>query len=125
MKMSLSTIDARILGDAVRKARKEHCLTQAQCAKLLDYSLSYQKDLERCRYTPGLGTFYQLCRTLNISADECIFSADTLQGSSNYRELLRLLPQCDERSLAILIATATALIENKKNRSAFLEIGNE
>lgn len=116
--MSMSINDARILSGKIKEARKKLHLTQAGCAELLDYSLPFQKDLERCRCTPGLGTFYRLCRTLNISADECIFGKDSLSKSSSYHELLRLLSQCSERDLAILTATAMALIESGKNADA-------
>lgn len=111
--MSLSISDARIFGATLKKARKEKHLTQAECAELLDHSLSFQKDLERCRCSPSIESFYHICRTLNISADDCIFLENSKKSDSTYRELVRLLPQCDESSLKILIATATALIAEK------------
>ncbi len=83
---------------------------------LLDYSLSFQKDLERCRCSPSIESFYHICRTLNISADDCIFSGDIQKTESAYHELLRLLSQCDESSLKIIVATATAVL-NAKNRA--------
>lgn len=116
--MSLSISDARILSEKMKEARKKLHMTQADCAELLDYSLSFQKDLERCRCTPGLATFYRLCRTLHISADECIFGKDSHAKSSSYHELLRLLSQCSEKDLTILTATAMALIESGKDADA-------
>lgn len=113
--MSLSMNDARKLSEKIKEARKKLHLTQANCAELLDYSLSFQKDLERCRCTPGLGTYYRLCRKLNISADECIFGKESLTKTDSYHELLRLLSQCSEKDLAILTTTAMALIESGKN----------
>ena len=116
--MSLSIKDARIFSNALKTARAKKCLTQASCAELLGHSLSFQKDLERCRCSPSIESFYHICRTLNISADDCIFSADSQKTDSAYYELLRLLSQCDESSLKILNATATALINTKHNTSA-------
>ena len=43
--MSLSINDARVFSAALKKARKKKHLTQAQCAELLEHSLSFQKDL--------------------------------------------------------------------------------
>lgn len=109
--MSLSINDARIFSNELKKARKKKRLTQAECAELLDHSLSFQKDLERCRCSPSIENFYNICRKLNISADSCIFPEHS-EESSLYHELLRLLSQCDERSLSVLTAAATALINS-------------
>lgn len=115
--MSLSINDARILSNALKKARKKLHLTQATCAELLDHSLSFQKDLERCRCSPSIENFYHICRTLNISADDCIFSENSRKTNSTYHELIRLLSQCDESSLKILTATASAIISEQHNTS--------
>lgn len=111
--MSLSIKDARIFSNALKKARKKLHLTQATCAELLDHSVSFQKDLERCRCSPSIENFYHICRTLNISADDCIFSEEGQKTNSTYYELLRLLSQCDESCLKVLTATAAALINEK------------
>lgn len=116
--MSLSIKDARIFSNTLKKARKKLHLTQATCAELLDHSVSFQKDLERCRCSPSIENFYHICRTLNISADDCIFPEDSQKTNSTYHELLRLLSQCDESSLKILTATATAILNEKQDSPA-------
>lgn len=113
--MSLSIKDAKIFSQALKNARKERHLTQDGCAELLNISTSFFKDLERCKSTPSLGGFYNICRTLNISADKCIFPENDDKNSSSYQELLCLLAQCDEKSLSVLTATAKALIANSEN----------
>lgn len=115
--MSLSMKDARIFSNALKKARKKLHLTQATCAELLDLSVSFEKDLERCRCSPSIETFYHICRTLNISADDCVFSGSSQKTDSTYHELLRLLSLCNESDLNILTATAAALISEKQNSS--------
>lgn len=109
--MSLSVYDAKILSSEIKKARAQKHLTQATCAELLDHSISFQKDLERCRCSPSIESFYHICRTLNISADDCIFSDCQRKTGSAYHTLIRLVSQCDENQLKVLIATATALLE--------------
>ena len=113
--MSLSITDAKIFSQILKNARKERHLTQDGCAELLNISSSFFKDLERCKSTPSLGSFYNICRTLNISADKCIFSKNDDANSPAYQELLCLLTQCDEKSLSVLSATAKALIANSEN----------
>ena len=110
--MSLSINDARVFSAALKKARKKKHLTQAQCAELLEHSLSFQKDLERCRCSPSIENFYHICRTLDISADDCIFQDSHDRTASTYQALLRLLPLCDEKALSVLVATASAIAEN-------------
>ena len=115
--MSLSMKDAQIFSNALKKARKKQHLTQATCAELLDLSVSFEKDLERCRCSPSIENFYHICRTLSISADDCIFSEDSQKTDDTYHELIRLLSLCDESNLKVLTATATALINEKHNTS--------
>lgn len=107
--MSLSINDAGVFSQALKNARKKKRLTQAECAELLDHSLSFQKDLERGCCSPSIENFYHICRILDISADSCIFPEKSKEDST-YQELLRLLSQCDERNLSVLTATANALI---------------
>lgn len=107
--MSLSINDAQVFSAALKKARKKKHLTQAQCAELLDHSVSFQKDLERCRCSPSIENFYHICRTLGISADDCIFQDGADRTGSTYQTLLRLLPLCDEKSLSALAAAAAVL----------------
>lgn len=114
--MSLSIYDTQIFSDELKKARCKNHLTQAACAELLDYSLSFQKDLERGRCAPSLEVFYHICRTLNISADTCIFPEQSQTTSASLNELKLLLSKCDEKALKVLIATATALIDADKNQ---------
>lgn len=110
--MSLLINDARIFSKVLKGTRKKKHLTQAECAELLDISVSYQKDWERCRGTPSLEKFYHVCRTLNISADSFIFPENPNEDST-YNELIRLLSQCDESNLKILKTLAIALLEAK------------
>lgn len=114
--MSLSINDADIFSRELKNARKKLHLTQETCAELLEHSLSFQKDLERGRCSPSIENFYHICRTLNISADDCIFPGSR-KTDSTYHELLRLLSQCDENGLKILTATAAAIVNEQNNTS--------
>lgn len=113
--MSLSINDAQIFSAALKRARKKKHLTQAQCAELLDHSVSFQKDLERGRCSPSIEGFYHICRTLGISADDCIFQDGAGRTGSTYQTLLRLLPLCNEKSLSALVAAAAVLTGADQN----------
>ena len=60
---------------------------------------------------------YHICRTLDISADDYIFQDHHDRTGSTYQELLRLLPLCDEKSLSVLVAAASALTETNSPAS--------
>ena len=111
--MSLCYLDAKVLSKNLKEARKKLKITQAQCAELLDFSLSYTKDLERCRCSPSIENFYHICRTLNISADDCIFPESSDKTDSDLHSLIRLLPKCDEKTLKVLLTVGTALVEQQ------------
>jgi transcriptional regulator with XRE-family HTH domain len=111
--MSLSISDARVFSAALKKARQKRKLTQAECAELLDHSVSFQKDLERGRCSPSIEGFYHICRTLDISADDCIFQDGADRTGSTYQMLL--LPLCDEKSLSTLVAAAAVLTDTDQN----------
>lgn len=110
--MSLSISDALVFSAAIKKARKKKHLTQAECAELLDHSLSFQKDLERGRCSPSIEGYYQICRILDISSDDCIFQDGADRTGSACQTLLRLLPRCSEKSLSALVAAAAVLAED-------------
>ena len=111
--MSLCIYDAQVLSKEMKKARKKLNISQAECAEQLDFSLSYLKDLERCRCSPSIENFYHICRTLNISADDCIFPESSDKTDSDLHSLIRLLPKCDEKTLKVLLTVGTALVEQQ------------
>lgn len=78
---------------------------------MLDHSVSFQKDLERCRCSTSIEGFFHICRTLGISADDIIFQDGHDRTGSTYQSLMRLLPLCDEKALAALAAAAVVLAE--------------
>lgn len=96
-------------GTALKNARKTNRLTQAELAEKLDISLSYLKDLEYFRSLPSLELFVNVIEMFNLSADEVIHP-DNNNSSSTYQKLDRLLHQCDESQLGIILATVEAVI---------------
>ena len=56
-----------------------------------------------------------LSKTLDISADNCIFQDGADRTGSTYQMLLRLLPLCNEKSLSTLVAAAAVLTDTDQN----------
>lgn len=95
-------------GIALKNARKENRLTQAELAEKLDISLSYLKDLEYFRSLPSLELFVNVIEMFNLSADDVIHPENN-QHNSTYQKIDRLLHCCNEAQLKIILATAKAV----------------
>lgn len=96
-------------GTALKNARKENKLTQAELAEKLDISLSYLKDLEYYRSLPNLELFVNVIEMFNLSADDVIHPENN-KNSSTYKKIDRLLQLCDEAQLRVILATAEAIV---------------
>jgi len=95
-------------GTVLKNARMDKKLTQAELAEILNISLSYLKDLERFRNNPSYEVFEKVIRFFNLSADTVIYPENN-QKDSTYQQIVRLLTQCDEKQLCVILATARAL----------------
>ena len=62
---------------------------------------------------PSFDVLYKLIRELNISPD-LIFYPEKPSKDSEIDNLVRLLPNCDERSLKIIKATVKAALESQQ-----------
>lgn len=103
----------KLLGRLIKDARKKKKITQLELANALGISESYIKDLERGRSTPSLATLFELIKFLNFSVEPFFYS--TPEDDTSHLELVRLLSQCDEDDCRVLIATALALLQKKRN----------
>lgn len=105
-------------GTVLKNARMDKKLTQAELAEILNISLSYLKDLERFRNNPSYEVFEKVMHYFNLSADSVIYP-NKKQDDNTYQQIMRLLVQCDEKQLHVILATAQALLtmnENGKER---------
>lgn len=96
-------------GIMLKNARMDKKLTQAELAEILDISLSYLKDLERFRNNPSYEVFERVIRYFNLSADTVIYPNHNLTDDT-YHKIDRLLTQCDERQLKVILATTETLL---------------
>lgn len=101
-------------GVALKTARKEHKLTQAELAEKLDISLSYLKDLEYFRSLPSLELFVTVIDMFHLSADDVIHPENN-KDNITYQKLERILQKCTESQLQIILATAEAVVNHSNN----------
>ncbi len=110
------TLQPKQFGIVLKNARMNQKLTQAELAEILDISLSYLKDLERFRNNPSYEVFEKVIHYFNLSADTVIYPNQNL-SNDNYQKISRLLTQCTEDQLQVILATTEALLAVSKKHS--------
>ncbi|MEF9879566.1 MAG: helix-turn-helix transcriptional regulator [Raoultibacter sp.] len=69
-------MDYRLMGQKIRKRRRELSLTQEQLAEAIDVSASFVGHIERGTKKASLETLEKLCVALNISMDSVAMPVD-------------------------------------------------
>ena len=102
--------EAETLGDIIKAARQKSGLTIEELANRLDITERYIYRIENQGKKPSFDILYKLIRELGISPD-LIFYPERSDQDSEIEDLIRRLYSCDERSLEVIKATATALMD--------------
>ena len=115
-------IPKTLFATLVKQGRMEMHLTQEALAEKLGISAAYLGDLERHKGGPSLELFCKTMQTLNISADDYVYPNQNKNNStylcrllneSNINDqILRLLNQCNDYQLQVILATTTALLDS-------------
>ncbi len=76
----------RLLGEKIRKQRKEKGYTLEQLAERLDVSTTFIGQIERAKGIPSLETLVKIANELEVSVDYLLF--DDLGGEANNSRFL-------------------------------------
>ena len=98
------------LGNVIKTAREKAGITIEYLASNVGISERYLYRIENEGKKPSYDVLYKLTRKLSISAD-MIFYPEKPSKDSEIENLLRMLSECDERSLEVVKAMLKALIE--------------
>lgn len=98
-----------ILGCIIKAARENAGITIEALANRVDITERYLYRIENEGKKPSYDILYKLIRELSISPD-LIFYPEKPSKESEVENLIRMLYNCDERSLEVVKATAKALI---------------
>jgi len=105
-------IDKHELGAIIKNARIERGLTQESLAEKVDIGARHLMSIENEGRAPSFRVLYGLIRELNISADT-IFYPEKPSEDLMLNEIIRILKDCDERSLKIVHATVRAALDSQ------------
>lgn len=100
------------LGDIIKSARIRAGITVEALAEQIDKTERYLYRIKNEGKKPSYDVLMQLIRVLGIDPN-MIFYPDMQVTSSEHDHIARLLYNCDEKSLKIIKATLTALLENQ------------
>jgi len=100
-----------LLGSIIKESRETNGRTVESVANSLGISERYLYRIENEGKKPSYDVLYKLIRELTISPEK-IFYPEKPSKDSEIENLLRLLSDCDQRALNVVIATAKALIDN-------------
>lgn len=98
------------LGDIIKNAREKSGITIESLANKVEITERYLYRIENENKKPSFEVLYKLIRELSISPD-LIFYPEKPTKDSEVENLLRMLSDCDDRSLQVIKATAKALID--------------
>ena len=101
-----------ILSDVIKRARQRSGLTIESLAAKVGITERYLYRIENEHKKPKFDVLLLLIRELGISADT-IFYPEKPMKDSQMDCLIRMLYNCDERSMEIIKATVKAAVESQ------------
>ena len=104
--------EGKELGAVIKTARQEKGLTQENLAEKAGIGLRHMMAIENEGSYPSYGVLYKLIRELGISADS-IFYPDKQAANPRIDDIIRMLPNCDQRSIKIIRAAVKAALEGQ------------
>lgn len=101
------------LSDVIKAARVKNGVSIEELAEKIGVTERHLYRIENENNKPSYEVLFKLIRELSISPD-LIFYPDEANEMSELNSLLHILHKCDSRSIEVIRATATALIETAK-----------
>lgn len=101
------------LGNALRAARLKKNYSQEQLAERLDITVTHLQHIESGFRKPSIELFFSMIRELDFSTDNFLMQRSNSNSASDKASLLLMISKCNSYQLAVLRATAQALLDNE------------
>lgn len=102
-------------GDVIKRARQRANITIEALAEKIDISERYLYRMENEGKLPSFDVLYKLIRELAIAPDT-IFYPEKPTKDSEMDDLVRMLYNCDDRSMQIIKATVKAALDSQADQ---------
>lgn len=101
-----------LLGDIIKFARTKADITVEALAEKIGVSERYIYRIENEGKKPSYDILYKLIRELSIMPDQIFFPEKQIEDSE-MESIIRMLYNCDERSMQIIKATIRAALDSQ------------
>ena len=107
----------KLLGEQIRKQRKNKKYTLEQLAEKLDVSTTFIGQIERAKGVPSLETFVKIANVLEISTDRLLFGDLSNTSGKTYflTKISDLTDQLTPKEKDLLLKNIEIFVELKNN----------
>lgn len=95
-------IDYSVIGERLKKARKESHLTQEQLAEKIDVSIAFLSRIERGSSQINLKRLSQICEILGVTEGEILNGASNKSSKYLDSEFVNLLKSCSSEQQRLI-----------------------
>lgn len=106
-------IDYSVIGERLKKARKEKHLTQEQLAEKIDVSIAFLSRIERGSSQINLKRLTQICELLDITEGDILNGTSSKSTKYLNNEFTSLLKDCSPDKQKLIYDIAKVIAEQK------------
>ena len=107
--------DMRAFGQVVKEARENKGMSREQLAEIIGLSPRHTQYIETRGQHPSVQKLYAIATLFNISVDQFFFPETSESKTTQRRQLDAMLDSMDEKELAVITATVTAMQKTKES----------
>ena len=107
-------IDYSVIGERLKKARKEKNITQEELAEKLDISIAFLSRVERGSSKINLRRLTQVCNILGVSESEILTGVSGDSKSYLDSDFAELLNTCSPETKKLIYNVAKVIIDQNK-----------
>lgn len=104
-------IDYSVIGERLKKARKEKHLTQEQLAEKIDVSIAFLSRIERGSSQINLKRLTQICEILDITEGDILNGTSSKSAKYLDAEFASLLKKCSSEKQKLIYDVAKVIAE--------------
>lgn len=110
-------LNLKVIGNNIKKYRKNKGYTQAQLAEIIDISTIHMSHMETGSVAMSLECLIKICEALEITPDDLLLGEYVLNSSTTLKQLNDIVENLSADEKALLIDFARLLKDNKINRN--------
>ena len=106
-------VDYTVIGERLKKARKDKHLTQEQLAEKIDVSIAFLSRIERGSSQINLKRLSQICQILEVTEGDILNGSSSKSTKYLNSEFADLLKNCSAEKQNLIYDIARVIAENK------------